>query len=68
MENQKNLSFTCCICHRHFSGYGNNPWGAINIFGEEVQWQDGDRCCDTCNSTYVTYGRIYTLTRNKHAK
>lgn len=41
--------YTCCICHKEFTGYGNDPW-PVNT---------GDnRCCDECNLHTVIPERI----------
>ena len=34
---------TCCICGKHFEGYGNNPWPV----------KEEGRCCDDCNWEFV---------------
>lgn len=41
----------CCICHKHFKGYGNNPYPVA---------EDG-RCCDECNIKVVIPARINQL-------
>lgn len=41
----------CCICHKHFKGYGNNPYPVA---------EEG-RCCDECNATIVIPARINQL-------
>jgi len=55
----------CCICGKEFTGYGNNPDGAIWRTEEgDLESKDfgpEDRCCDDCNSRYVIPGRIYKL-------
>ncbi len=40
----------CSICHRPYTGFGNNAW-PIN---------DG-RCCDKCNTLVVIPARIADL-------
>ena len=49
----------CCICGKEFTGWGNNPWGALDKDGKVIQWKNDDVCCDDCDSTYVISGRIY---------
>ena len=39
----------CCICHKSFYGYGNNPAPIAN----------GGRCCDDCNRKVVMPTRLY---------
>ena len=41
----------CCICHKKFVGYGNNPYPYV---GEHKN----DCCCDQCNIDYVIPRRI----------
>ncbi len=31
--------FTCCMCGKKFTGYGNDPWPI----------KDEGECCDSCN-------------------
>ena len=41
----------CCICHREFIGWGNNP--------DPYKPENGnDRCCDECNMNFVIPARI----------
>lgn len=56
MENK-----TCCICHKEFTGWGNNPFGALNSNKQLNNWNSEDCCCDKCNSNYVIPGRLYNL-------
>ena len=37
----------CCICHRYFNGYGNNP----------APVEHSGRCCDDCNKDKVIPSR-----------
>ena len=39
------LTFTCCICHKEYQGYGNNP--------DPIIRNSSVKCCDQCNSLYV---------------
>lgn len=48
----------CCICGKEIERYGNNPRGALNQNGCEMEWGVDDECCDECNSKYVITGRI----------
>ena len=44
----------CCICHKEFTGWGNNP--------DPYKPEDGnDRCCDDCNMNFVIPARIEEL-------
>lgn len=47
-ENKK-----CCICGKHFSGWGNDPW--------PVNMNSGTVCCDECNYNVVIPARIAAL-------
>ena len=52
--------YICCICGKHKTGYGNNPWPVVNEF-------EGDRinkCCDNCNKFVVIPQRIGLVTAN----
>ena len=40
--NEKHI---CCICHKEFIGYGNNPW-PVDTDPEAV-------CCDDCNNIVI---------------
>ena len=55
MEDKK----VCCICGKEFTGYGNNPKGAVDTNKKEIKWNAEDVCCDECNSKYVLPGRMY---------
>jgi hypothetical protein len=44
--------FTCSLCHRQFTGFGNNP--------EPLKPMDA-RCCDVCNAGLVIPARIAAL-------
>ena len=47
-SNPKN--YTCCICKRKFSDYGNNP--------QPISQNPKDRCCDACNKEVVIVERL----------
>lgn len=47
----KTLMYKCVICHRNFTGFGNNP--------QPVK-EDG-RACDNCNVHVVIPARIEQL-------
>ena len=47
-SNPKN--YTCCICKRKFTNYGNNP--------QPISQNPKDRCCDACNKNVVMVERI----------
>lgn len=42
--------FDCCFCHKHFVGFGNDPWPAF--------MGDDSYCCDDCNMEIVIPARI----------
>lgn len=54
-----NKTHKCCICGKEFTGWGNNPWGALDQNNEPIQFKDDDVCCDECDNTYVLSGRLY---------
>lgn len=58
----------CCICGKEITGWGNNPWGAIDEDGKPIEFGDDDRCCDECNMTHVIPGRIYLMQNRKSGK
>ena len=35
----------CCICHKEFTGWGNNPWPIVN--------DEDSVCCDDCNQLVI---------------
>ena len=47
----KAIGGTCCICGEKIDGYGNNPEPYISA-------ENGERCCDECNSKFVIPARI----------
>ena len=51
----------CCICGKEIEDWGNNPWGALDENGDQIEWEDDDECCDDCNNTYVLSGRIANM-------
>lgn len=55
----------CCICRKVIKDWGNNPYGALDENGEQLEWKDDDECCDDCNKKYVIKGRIASLLMNK---
>jgi len=45
---------TCCICHREFEGWGNNP--------APLPEEDGNpTCCDDCNENFVIPARLMEM-------
>lgn len=50
---------TCCICGCKFTGWGNNPYGALDKDGKVINWKDDDVCCNECDGLYVLSGRLY---------
>ena len=61
--------FECCICHRFFTGFGNNPDGAMwkDENGKIVDptFKVDDRCCDECDQRYVIPGRIHRYQQSR---
>ena len=55
--------YICCICGKEHTGFGNNPFGAVDETKQVIQWSESDRCCDDCNRTYVLPGRMYKFYR-----
>ena len=55
----------CCLCGREFTGYGNNPDGALDYYARPIKWGKKDRCCDVCNQETVLPGRIYLYFKKK---
>lgn len=47
MDN-KDETFTCCICGKKSAGWGNNPWPV----------KDDGKCCDECNAAEVIPARV----------
>lgn len=48
----------CCICHKEFTGWGNNP--------DPYKPEDGnDSCCDECNMNFVIPARISEIAKGK---
>lgn len=43
----------CCICHKTFIGYGNNPFPIYST----------GKCCDTCNKNIVIPERYKLILR-----
>ena len=58
----------CCICGKEIKGWGNNPRGAIDENGKQIEFSDYDYCCDECNMTRVIPGRIYLMQNRKSGK
>ena len=52
-------TYKCCICGKVETGFGNNPFGAVDENKKVIQWKEEDRCCDECNRQYVLPGRMY---------
>lgn len=61
----KNTKPVCCICGKHYDGYGNNPEGALDSNGNWTNWHANDRCCDECNLKIVIPGRIHLMLSDK---
>lgn len=56
----------CCLCGDTFTGYGNNPDGALDANYNLIEWTPNDRCCDHCNATKVIPGRISLIARQRN--
>lgn len=52
--------YTCCICGRVHTGWGNNPWPVVD--------KDDAECCDECNTTVVIPARIAQVYIDKENK
>lgn len=46
-------NYTCCICKKKFTGYGNNPFPA----------RMKGKCCDACNVKHVIPLRMWCTGR-----
>lgn len=59
--------YVCCLCGGNFTGYGNNPDGAVykRWDGEIImpEFKPDDRCCDSCNDKFVIPGRMYRMAK-----
>lgn len=51
------IKYTCCICGKEFTGWGNNP-DPIKKSG---------RCCDACNAEVVIPVRLGIMIKSKKA-
>lgn len=45
-----NPGYECCICHKIFKDWGNDPWPVVK--------DDDARCCDDCNNRVVLAARL----------
>lgn len=45
IRKEMNRKHTCCICHKVFRGYGNNP--------QPLVMRKGSRCCDDCDKLVI---------------
>lgn len=52
--------YTCCLCHKTFAGFGNNP----DMWDDKI-WKSTDRCCDNCNLFKVIPARLQAYKDNK---
>ena len=48
-------TYRCCICHKEFTGYGNDPW--------PIDTRDDVKCCDNCNFQVVVPERLRGMLR-----
>ena len=56
----------CCICDKPIEKEdANNPFGAVDIFGNLIEWENTDKCCYDCMLKYVLYGRIMRIKQNE---
>lgn len=53
------IGYECCICHKVFTDWGNDPWPVVK--------DDDARCCDACNSIHVIPARIAGLIRKENS-
>jgi len=53
MSQREEETFVCCICHKEFKGFGNNP--------DPVSEDENDRCCNNCNTNKVIPARLKEL-------
>ena len=51
MNENASPKFTCCICHKEFTGYGNDPFPICSPNDNE------SRCCNDCDNL-VTSARL----------
>ena len=56
----KNSVQICCICGKHFEGWGNNPYPVNN--------HPDCRCCDDCNYEYVIPARLELIYSKRRVK
>ena len=56
-------TYKCCICGKEFTGWGNNPQGAVDENKKLIKWSEYDQCCDECNHKYVLPGRMFRFYR-----
>lgn len=47
------MEYTCCICGKTFTGWGNNPYPVVKT--------ENARCCDKCNDEKVIPARIAAI-------
>ena len=50
-KKKKMKTFSCSICDKEVTEFGNNPQPVIS--------QSGKPCCDECNTKYVIPARIF---------
>ena len=50
-----NNTYECCICHKTFTGWGNDPY--------PVEKDPNAQCCDACNMGVVVPARMIAITR-----
>ena len=55
-----NIGYECCICHKIFTDWGNDPW--------PVNKDNDARCCDACNGIYVLPARLAGLRKENESE
>lgn len=55
-----NIGYECCICHKIFTDWGNDPWPVVK--------DEDARCCDDCDMNVVIPARIADLCKHKENK
>ena len=55
-----NIGYECCICHKIFTDWGNDPWPVVK--------DDDARCCDACNDRVVLAARLAQMFSKENKK
>jgi len=56
-----NIGYECCICHKIFTDWGNDPWPVVKD-------DDDARCCDACNDRVVLAARLAQMFSKENKK